>query len=433
MEIKFTEKQEEAFNYMKEGKNIFLTGPSGSGKSKVIDLYKKLYQYEKNIAITSTTGVSAILIGGTTLHSYLGIGLGTADVEEMTNAILKNSRIRQRWCELDVLIIDEVSMLSPQLLDKLEVVSRNVRRVKPKRMLSVDGVEERVFGGIQLILSGDLLQLPVVGDTDSFVFDAKCWGRCIEKVVELNKIMRQDDGEFQGILNELRVGVVTKKSREILDGRVGVKLRNELGIIPTRIYTTNAQVDEMNSRELEKLSECNVYEYEMEIYFYEFVKDRTRMMEKYRKSSLAPELLQLCVGAQVVLLCNLELESGLANGSRGVVVDIIGDIPVVRFLNGEERVISHWQWEIEEDRKKQVRITQIPLKLAWAQTAHKVQGSTLDYAEIDLSNVFTYGQGYVALSRVKSIGGLSIININYDSIKAHPKPLEYYKKLKNGE
>jgi len=433
MEIKFTEKQEEAFNYMKEGKNIFLTGPSGSGKSKVINLFKKLYESEKNIAITSTTGVSAILIGGTTLHSYLGIGLGTGDVEDMVNSIMKNTRIRQRWRELDVLIIDEVSMLSPNLLDKLESVARIVRRTKPKRILLEDEEVEKVFGGIQLILSGDLLQLPVVGDTDSFVFDAKCWNVCVDKVVELNKIMRQNDSEFQEILNELRIGVVSKNGRKILDSRLGVKLENELGIIPTRIYTTNAQVDEMNGRELEKLGESNIYEYEMEIYFYEFVKDRTRMMEKYRKNSLAPEILQLCVGAQVVLLCNLELENGLANGSRGVVVNIIDDIPVVRFLNGEERVISHWQWEIEEDKKKQVRITQIPLKLAWAQTAHKVQGSTLDYAEIDLSNVFTYGQGYVALSRVKSIGGLSILNINYDSIKAHPKALEYYKKLKNEE
>jgi ATP-dependent DNA helicase PIF1 len=154
------------------------------------------------------------------------------------------------------------------------------------------------------------------------------------------------------------------------------------------------------------------------------------MMEKYRKSSLAPETLQLCVGAQVMLVCNLDLESGLANGSRGVVVSIVEDVPVVRFMNGEERVISHWQWEIEEDRKKQVRITQIPLRLAWAQTIHKAQGSTIDYAEMDLSNVFTYGQAYVALSRVRSLEGLSIIDINYEAVKAHPKALEYYRNLK---
>jgi ATP-dependent DNA helicase PIF1 len=272
-----------------------------------------------------------------------------------------------------------------------------------------------------------------VGDSDSFVFDAECWEKCIEKVVQLEKIMRQNDGEFQSVLNELRIGCVSKKGRKLLDGRIGVKLRNELGIIPTRIYTTNAQVDEMNNRKLDDLREVNMYEYEMEVYFYEFVKDKTRMMEKYRKSSLAPEVLQLCVGAQVVLVCNLELESGLANGSRGVVVNIVDDIPMVRFLNGEERVISHWSWEVEEDGRKQVKITQIPLRLAWAQTTHKVQGSTIDYAEIDLSNVFTYGQAYVALSRVKSLDGLSIINISYDGVKAHPKALEYYKRLKNGD
>jgi len=316
------------------------------------------------------------------------------------------------------------------LFDKLEEVARVVRRKKAKRVLSSDGETERPFGGVQLVLSGDLLQLPVVGNSDTFIFDSQCWGRCIDEVVVLEKIMRQENKEFQDVLNEVRLGNVSAKGREMLGSRVGAKLKNELGILPTRIYTTNAQVDMMNSLELDKIGEENVYQYDMEVYFYEFVKNRDQMMEKYRKSSLAPETLQLCVGAQVMLVCNLDLESGLANGSRGVVVSIVEDVPVVRFMNGEERVISHWQWEIEEDRKKQVRITQIPLRLAWAQTIHKAQGSTIDYAEMDLSNVFTYGQAYVALSRVRSLEGLSIIDINYEAVKAHPKALEYYRNLK---
>jgi ATP-dependent DNA helicase PIF1 len=320
-------------------------------------------------------------------------------------------------------------MLSPGLFDKLEQIARNIRRTRPKRMLADDGFTEKPFGGIQLVISGDFLQLPVVGENDSFAFDAESWNRCIDHVVVLTKIMRQTDKEFQEVLNELRFGIVSKKGKKLLDSRIGAKLKNELGIKPTRIHTTNAAVDEINEKELNALGEENFFEYDMEIYFYEFVQNREQMLEKYRKSSLAPERLQLCVGAQVMLLCNLELENGLANGSRGVVIGFSEDLPIVRFLNGEERIISYWQWEIEEGKKKQVRITQIPLKLAWCMTTHKCQGSTLDYAEIDLSYVFTYGQGYVALGRVSSKEGLSIININYETIQAHPRAVQYYRDL----
>lgn len=421
-EFKLTTKQKEAFDYMVQGKNIFLTGPGGSGKSAVIHLFKKTFNNIKTIAITSTTGISATMIGGTTLHSYLGIGLGTGSVEELTNKIIKNSKIYQRWLKLDVLIIDEISMLSPKLFDKIENIARNVRKIKDNRL--------KPFGGIQLVLSGDFLQLPVVDDSDSFVFDAECWNKCVEHVVELTKIMRQKDKEFQEVLNEIRIGEVSKRGRKLLESRIGVKLKNELGILPTRIHTTNAAVDQINERELNKLGEENFFQYDMEIYFFEFIKNREQSIEKYRKNILVPDTLYLCVGAQVMLLCNLDLDNGMANGSRGVVVGFSDDLPVVRFLNGKECVINYWQWEIEEGRKKQIRITQIPLKLAYAITSHKSQGSTLDYAEVDLSNIFTFGQAYVALSRVSSIEGLSIININFRKIQAHPRAVKYYQDLK---
>ena len=159
------------------------------------------------------------------------------------------------------------------------------------------------------------------------------------------------------------------------------------------------------------------------------MKNRDYVLEKYKKNCNAPEVLNLCVGAQVMLLYNMDLLDGLVNGSRGVVTSFIGDVPIVKFLNGRELVIDHHIWEVSENDEKIMRMVQIPLKLAYALTIHRSQGCSLDCAEIDLSNTFDYGQSYVALSRVKNLSGLTILGIDFDKIKAHPKAIEFYKKL----
>lgn len=428
--FKLTELQEKALKYMVEGKNIFLTGPSGVGKSMIISMFKNLRGKSKNIAITSTTGVSSLLIGGTTLHSYLGIGLGTGSADYLTEKILKNNKIKQRWKTIDTLIIDEISMLSPELFDKLETVARNIRNGYSRNNFQIELVDGPPFGGIQLILVGDFLQLPVVG-SDNFCFEAKTWNICVEHVVQLTEIIRQTDKEFQEVLNDIRYGIVSDRAKKLLLSRVNVEVKNDLGILPTKIQTTNEAVDRINSKEFEKLIQKNpeIYEYDMRIHFYDSVFNKEHAIEKYRKNCLAPDILQLCIGAQVMLLYNLNLDIGLANGSRGVVVNFIEDFPVVQFMNGQTHVIDFHDWEIEENEIKQVRITQVPLKLAYSISAHKSQGCTLDCAEIDLSNLFAHGQAYVALSRVKSEKGLNIVGINFDGIKAHPKALEFYKKI----
>jgi ATP-dependent DNA helicase PIF1 len=418
MSISLIGRQREVYEALTSGKNVFITGAAGVGKTAVIKLFVTAHQHSKEIAVTSTTGTSALLLGGTTIHSYLGIGYGEGSVDSLVTKICAWSWLRKRWLALEVLFVDEISMMDPDLFDKLEEVARIVR------------ADRRVFGGIQMVLSGDFLQLPCVG-TNRFCFEAKTWDKCIDETILLTDIIRQGDVEFQSVLNSIRVGKITKKVRKTLDSRIGIELVNDHGIKPTRLYSKNCDVDHVNELELDNLAQNNrqFYEYNMDIVVYAGVSNRSAAVDKFKKCCSAPETLQLCVDAQVMLLKNLDLPNGLANGSRGVITGFVGDMPVVKFLNGEERVIDYHVWEIEENDKKILRAKQLPLKIAYAISIHKSQGCSLDLAEIDLSNIFEYGQAYVALSRVKSLEGLSLIGINYDSIQAHPVAVEYYDNL----
>ena len=416
--IKLNTKQNYAYNLMAQGKNIFLTGPGGVGKTALIKIFNKVYSRVKTIAVTSTTGTSALLINGTTIHSYLGIGFGTGSVENLVNKIRSMPWLKKRWVSTDVLIIDEISMMNPELFDKLEEIARIIRKSKLP------------FGGIQVILSGDFCQLPVVG-SDKFCFEADSWEFCIDETVYLTEIIRQCDKTFQTVLNSVRLGNINDKVKDLLKKRKDINLTNDFGIMPTKLYSTNIDVDRINDIELDKLAEQGVtfYEYEMDTHINAKVSNRASVIEKFKKSCNAPEILQLCVGAQVMLLKNLDLSKGLANGSRGIVIDFLQDLPLVKFLNGEERIIDMEIWEVVENDKPILSAKQIPLKIAYAISIHRAQGYSLDFAEVDLSNIFEYGQAYVALSRVKSLQGLSIIGIDYENICAHPKALNFYEKL----
>ena len=273
-----SEKQKVAYRNILEGKSVFLTGKAGSGKSGVINLFYKQYKYKKHIGITSTTGTSAILINGSTLHSFLGIGLGTADVEFLYMNIKNKGHILKRWLELDVLIIDEISMLSPKLFDKLENLAKVVRK------------NDLPFGGIQLILTGDFLQLPCV-DSVKFCFEAESWYKCVNKIIYLTENFRQNDLEFHKCLSEVRINELSPESIKLLKSCQNNKLENEYGILPTKIYALNKDVDEENIQEINKLfqkdNELQFYEYQLE---YEVLKKGFRNPEdKIKKTELTQQ------------------------------------------------------------------------------------------------------------------------------------------------
>lgn len=418
--INLSKGQQDALNIMKKGENVFVTGLAGSGKSTCVNIFVKLYKSHKNMGVTSTTGISALLFGGVTLHSFLGIGLGTDSVDDLISKLFKRPYLIKRWNELEILIIDEVSMLSPILLDKLEEIARRIR------------CDERPFGGIQLILLGDFCQLPCV-NSDDFCFESKTWEKCIVKnnIIYLTEIRRQENKDFQECLNNVRLGMLPDKTKKLLESRIGAELQNEFGIKPTKLFSTNYSVNLINEEELDKLAETDVEfrEYNMETHIYSGHKNKQYIIEKYKKNCSTPDVLQLCVGAQVMLLYNMDITSGLVNGSRGVISCFIEDIPMVKFLNGKEVLIDYHTWDIEEQGKKILSSTQIPLKLAYACTIHRMQGATIDYSEVDLSDLFEYGMAYVALSRTKNLEGLSIKGIDFDRITAHPKALKFYKDL----
>ena len=415
--IVLSEKQNQCMKMMKDGKNIFLTGQAGTGKSLVITSFVKEFETRKIIAVTATTGTAAVLLNGTTLFSYLGIGLGNAEADLLIIQLKKKKFFLKRWQDLDILIIDEVSMLSPELFDKLELVARSLRR------------NDKPFGGIQLILTGDFFQLPNINQKDMFCFDADSWVKCIgDNVVNLNINFRQEEDDvYQKCLNDVRYGVLSEETIKILKQRENIILTNEFGITPTKIYSLNINVDEENEIQLDKLNDGEIQFNEYELNF-ELFKKVTMVEEKIKKGCNAPQVVQLCKGAQVMLLYNMDIESKLVNGSRGIVIGFENECPVVKFLSGSVRVIPRKIWEIEENGDIVVSVSQIPLKLAYATTVHRSQGATIDYAEVDMEGIFEYGQAYVALSRVKSLDGLSIRHFNPSVIKAHPKVVTFYKK-----
>lgn len=407
---KLNQKQLDAINAIKMGKNIFLTGPAGSGKSYVINQIRKIYG--KRASITSTTGISAIQLSGKTIHSWAGIGLGNKSVNLLITEI-KKTKALYRWKYTKMLVIDEISMLAPSVFDKLNEIGQILRN------------NTLPFGGIQLVLCGDFLQLPVIDSAD-FCFESKYWDSTIDTTIYLDKIIRQQDKTFASMLEKARLGKCTQKMKDVFLSRVGLTPTFEDGILPTRLYSKNIAVDVINQTELDKLpGKTTIYQARLQ---------KCGNVSSYLEESILKHdrIIELKVGAQVMLSENIDVDSGFGNGSRGVVINFIDGLPLVKFKTGLEKIIDEFERKFESDDYCVIK-RQVPLRLAWAITIHKSQGLSLDFVvtSLERDDIFEYSMAYVALSRVKTLDGLFLDGFSRRSLRCHPKALAFYENLLN--
>ena len=452
--------QKLAFEKYRSGQNVFITGPGGTGKSALIrEIYKYASDQGHNIQVCALTGCAAVMLEckAKTIHSWAGIGLANGDIDRIVDRVDKNFLKKKDWRKTRTLIVDEVSMMSKRLFDILDLVGKTTRKCV-----------SRPFGGIQLIFCGDFYQLPPVGGSNSddpdngrFCFESESWFETFPKEnhIQLKQIFRQNDPVYCKILNQVREGRITRRTDEILRSRVGVLLPDvsEDGTPqtkPTILYATRSRVDDINRLEMEKLSildpDSVTYKYDIKYVTDIPIPEKQRQIRavqsqeriiaeltNLKSSILCDDTVQLKVGAQVMCVINMEESlttsaTPICNGSQGVIVRMmmnsVPPLPVVRFNNGLEMTVNYHTWMSENIPG--IGVSQIPLILSWAITIHKSQGATLERCIIDIGDrVFEAGQSYVALSRIKSLDGVSIMSYDVSKILVKKRVKEFYEEI----
>ncbi|TVY73229.1 ATP-dependent DNA helicase PIF1 [Lachnellula suecica] len=457
-----------------ESKSVFFTGSAGTGKSVLMrsiiaDLRKKYIKEPDRVAVTASTGLAACNIGGVTLHSFGGIGLGKEDVPALVKKIRRNPKAKNRWIKTKILIIDEISMVDGDLFDKLEGIARAMRN------------NGRPFGGIQLVITGDFFQLPPVPEYDNksrgikFAFDAGTWPTAIHHTIGLTEVFRQKDPVFANMLNEMRLGKISEETVKAFR-KMDRKTSFEDSIEGTELFPTRNEVDNANAYRMRNLHGKS--------YRYDAVDTGTiqdeKMREKMLGNMMAPKTMELKKGAQVMLIKNLD--DTCVNGSLGKVVAFMDNVmfdryvehgpdaiepgiisedaaqsqassisagfssnmdgrpnsgklfPLVQFILADGSVrhmlMQPEEWKIElPNGEVQAQRSQLPLILAWALSIHKAQGQTLERVKIDLKKIFEKGQAYVALSRATSQEGLQVLNFDKSKVMAHPRVAQFYNSL----
>jgi len=394
--------QDRALDILKTGANVFLTGEPGAGKTYVINQYINFLEAAgMHVAVTASTGIAATHIGGMTIHSWSGVGIKDHLTPQDLDAIVGKEKIVKRVKATQVLVIDEISMLDGKILNSVNKILRTIRE------------SEEPFGGIQVVCIGDFFQLPPVtrqGDIMTYAFMSEAWLALKPLICYLSEQHRQADEIFLGLLGSIRKNEIEEDHYTLLDEQKEIGYED---IEPTRLYTHNADVDAVNNQKLAELP-GKIRKFQMA------GKGGKPLIEGLMKNCLSPQMLELKEDAMVMCTKN-NFEVGYVNGTLARVIEFEsnGD-PVIETTDGKRITMQSTSWEIAEDGKVLAQITQYPLRLAWAITVHKSQGMSLDAAEIDLSKAFVYGQGYVALSRVRSLEGLKVLGMHPNALQVDP-------------
>lgn len=405
--------QDQALDILKSGANVFLTGEPGAGKTHTINRYVAyLREHDLEPALTASTGIAATHISGMTIHSWSGIGVRGRLTPYELDMIVGNERVHKRIAKAKVLIIDEVSMLEARMLDMVEAVCRTVRR------------SYLPFGGLQVVLVGDFYQLPPITREDrpvEFVYRSDAWAKLDPSVCYLTDQYRQDDPEFLEVLTAIRAGAVDARHIAILERRSCTPEEADPDLV--NLFPRNMDVDRINERELLKI-EGESRGFTME------TRGTPYMIESLQRSCLSPAELKLKIGAAVMFTRN-NPQNGFVNGTLGTVTDFgPGGFPVVRTRHDATITAEPMEWKVEDQGKVLAALKQVPLRLAWAMTIHKSQGLSLDAAVMDLRTAFEYGQGYVALSRVRRLSGLYLLGCNQKALMVHPDALSQDKQFR---
>lgn len=442
-QIRLSTRQHQVLFTIMNKNSVFFTGAAGTGKSFIIKVLQDVMEHlgkSDKIAFTAPTGVAACNIRGMTIHSWAGIGLAKDPLHILVGRVHSNRDASKRWKETEILVIDEVSMLSSDILEALSEIGKRIRN-NPKP-----------FGGLQVILCGDFFQLPPVGLSNKvkFCFESEIWNELFDHengMIVLDKVFRQKDNEFVRLLNELRRGEVSSTTNSIILKKIEQQkksnennnniynntemLKHDDNIVPTKLFSTNKDVNQMNLEELLKLPSDDCFKYEVKK-----IEGSERDYEQLKANCRAPELLELRLGSQVMLLKNKDTASGLVNGARGVVVGFDGrnrgePYPLVRFSSlSEAIVIERDTWDIRSGDRTLAILSQVPLMLAWAVSMHKAQGMTIPLLQVSFNGIFEYGQAYVALSRATDLQGLSLTGtFRKEAVKAHPQVKQFYNRL----
>ncbi len=448
--MSLSNEQQYAFDRFIKGENLVITGPGGTGKSKLIQNFVNYCNsINRKIQVTALTGCAALLLGGDakTIHSWSGIKLCRGNNSDIISQAQRSKYVKKNWTSTKTLIIDEASMMSMKMFNVLDQIGKEIR------------MNNRPFGGIQIVLACDFYQLPPVenpNDSESgqFCFESKNWYNIfpLENHIVLTKIFRQTDLEYIKILNEVRTGELSEESIQTLNTYLKRTYdeKEHNGIALTRLFPTRNRVDALNEKMFNELEDSSkkykclvttdhsnycdsgraIETEKLKVCQKLSLREIENEVQQLTNNSPCVSELNLKVGAAVLCNANIDMDKGICNGSQGVIVDFVGEqkIPRVKFLNGIIMLMSRHNWQSEQ--YPTISINQYPLQLAWALTIHKIQGTTLDIAQIDIGrDIFAYGQSYVALSRLKSLKGLYLSCFMADRVKANPKVIEFYKNI----